>query len=141
MQQNAFRYPFDEPAYSSPISSVSVIEGGNILYLVLSSSSELSDNAPAEIQCLIRITPSIYHWYKTESEVATILYARHNTSLPVPQIYAFDSSSDSGFEWVLMEKMPGQHYAVVEDQLSIPQHQKLVQTVSQGIIKLSKAFF
>ncbi|KAF3047801.1 hypothetical protein E8E11_003306 [Didymella keratinophila] len=42
-------------------------------------------------------------------EVATIEYVRQKTWFPVPQAIAFDSNSvnDLGFEWMLMEMMPG----------------------------------
>lgn len=59
--------------------------------------------------CLMRVSLPVDPRYKTESEVATIEFARQNTSLPVPQIIAFDSNNENelGFEWILMEMMPG----------------------------------
>ena len=44
-------------------------------------------------------------YFKTESDVATTEIVRHTTSVPVPVIYAYDSSSNNalGFEWILME--------------------------------------
>jgi len=46
---------------------------------------------------------------KTASEVATHKWLR-NTSIPVPEIIAFDDSNKNpiGYEWILMQHMPGQ---------------------------------
>ncbi|KAL9634327.1 MAG: hypothetical protein Q9164_004159 [Protoblastenia rupestris] len=48
-------------------------------------------------------------FYKAECEVATTEYVRFSTSIKVPLIYAFDSSSNNaiGHEWILMEKIEG----------------------------------
>ena len=48
-------------------------------------------------------------YLKTESEVATIAFLRAHTSVPVPRVVAWQSNRDSelGFEWILMEKIPG----------------------------------
>lgn len=45
--------------------------------------------------------------YKVESEVATAELVRHFTSIPVPTIYAYDSSTRNGLglEWVLMDRI------------------------------------
>ncbi|KAK4115520.1 hypothetical protein N656DRAFT_787225 [Canariomyces notabilis] len=47
--------------------------------------------------------------FKTESEVATMEYVRRHTSLPVPRVLAFSSSDNNelGYEWILMEMLPG----------------------------------
>ncbi|KAN0086641.1 hypothetical protein V8E54_000329 [Elaphomyces granulatus] len=47
--------------------------------------------------------------YKTLSEVATVDWMRRFTSLPVPKIISYSANRDNllGFEWILMEKMPG----------------------------------
>lgn len=45
----------------------------------------------------------------TNSEVATMRFLRQNTDIPVPKVFVFDDSSDNelGFEWILMEILPG----------------------------------
>lgn len=59
---------------------------------------------------LLRVSRPIYPSLKTESEVATIGFVHENTTIPVPRVVAFDSDSQNelGFEWILMEMMPGQ---------------------------------
>jgi hypothetical protein len=58
---------------------------------------------------MLRVSLPVYSHHKTESEVATIEHVRRETDMPVPQIIAFDSdnSNELGFEWILMEMMPG----------------------------------
>ena len=58
---------------------------------------------------LMRVTLPVDPYNKTNSEVATINFVRQNTDIPVPQILAFDDSSENelGFEWILMEMLPG----------------------------------
>ena len=58
---------------------------------------------------LFRVTLPIEPYHKTESEVATIAYLRANTSIPVPQVFAWDSdrSNELHFEWILMAKIDG----------------------------------
>jgi Ser/Thr protein kinase RdoA (MazF antagonist) len=59
--------------------------------------------------CLMRVSLPVYPRLKTQSEVATINFVRRETDMPVPRIIAFDSESQNelGFEWIMMEMMPG----------------------------------
>ena len=58
---------------------------------------------------LMRVSLPVDPHHKTESEVATIEFVRKETEMPVPRIIAYDSDSGNelGFEWMLMEMMPG----------------------------------
>ncbi|KAI9933655.1 hypothetical protein MW887_008128 [Aspergillus wentii] len=71
----------------------------NKLYLVLSTRGKY----------LMRVSLPAHPHQKTESEVATLDFVRKYTEIPVPRVFAFDSSNnnDLGFEWILMELMPG----------------------------------
>jgi hypothetical protein len=59
--------------------------------------------------CFMSVSLPVDPHYKTESEVATVAFVRQNTSLPVPKTIAFDCNNENklGFEWTLMEMMPG----------------------------------
>ncbi len=59
---------------------------------------------------IFRVSLPIDPFFKTESEMATMEYVRRHTTLPVPRVVAFSSSDDNelGYEWVVMEMMPGQ---------------------------------
>lgn len=68
---------------------------------------------------------------ETMSEVSTIDFVRQNTDIPVPGIIAFDASNDNevGFEWILMELMPGRPLAMRWRQLSTATKQQLIKCV------------
>lgn len=82
----------------------------HLLYLVFVACNDVSDNS---FHCILRVSQLIDPWFKTESEVATMLWINEFTTIPVPHILAFDSGGDMGFEWILMEYKPGKPYADV----------------------------
>ncbi|KAI1115474.1 kinase-like protein [Nemania sp. NC0429] len=66
------------------------------------------------VECLaqtfiMRVTLPVYPYHKTHGEVTTLNWLRHKTTIPVPKIIAFDDSrsNEIGFEWILIEFMPG----------------------------------
>jgi hypothetical protein len=94
-------------------------------------------------ELIFRVALPVYPWYKTEAEVATIQFVRENTTIPVPNVYAFDSSADNelGYEWILMEKLPGVPYREVEDQLSIEAKLDIARTIAEWVDQLSQHRF
>ncbi|RPA74566.1 hypothetical protein BJ508DRAFT_418581 [Ascobolus immersus RN42] len=60
---------------------------------------------------IFRVALPIYPHYKTSSEVGTVSYIRKHTNctVPIPQVYFYDSSSDNelGFEWIMMDFIEG----------------------------------
>ena len=54
---------------------------------------------------IMRVAIPVEPFFKTESEVATMDYVRKHTSLPVPRVLAYDSSTSNqvGFEWIVMD--------------------------------------
>ena len=81
---------------------------------------------------------------KTASEVTTHKWLRLNcTTIPVPEIIAFDDSNKNpiGFEWILMEYMPGQ--CLYDKWRKIPWEDKiaLVKKVVDCQIELMKSTF
>lgn len=59
---------------------------------------------------LLRVTLPVDPHNKTMSESATIEFVRRKTNIPVPRILALEplNDNDLGFEWILMQLMPGQ---------------------------------
>ena len=57
----------------------------------------------------MRVTLPVDPGYKTASEAATIDLLHAQTSIPVPKIIAYDLSRSNpiGFEWMLMNRVPG----------------------------------
>lgn len=58
---------------------------------------------------LLRVSLPVHPRSKTRGEVATLRLLRRSTDVPVPEVIAFNDSPDNeiGFEWILMEMMPG----------------------------------
>lgn len=87
--------------HSSAACTVKLYEHGyfNKLYMVETEAS-------TSIMC---VNLPVHPISKTNSEVATMNFVRQNTDIPVSQVLAFDDSSDNelGFEWILMERIPG----------------------------------
>ncbi|KAF2808933.1 kinase-like protein [Mytilinidion resinicola] len=65
-----------------------------------------SDKGPFVMRVALPVDPH----YKTLSEVATMKFVREEAQIPVPNIFAFDASSDNDldYEWILIELVPGQ---------------------------------
>jgi hypothetical protein len=59
---------------------------------------------------IFRVSIPVEPFFKTESEIATMEYVRRHTTMPIPRVIAFSSSDDNelGYEWILMEMMPGE---------------------------------
>lgn len=58
---------------------------------------------------VMRVSAPVDPHIKTSSEAATLEYIRRHTTIPVSRVVAFDASDDNelGFEWIIMEKVPG----------------------------------
>ena len=58
---------------------------------------------------IIRVALPIDLYYRVESDIATTELIRCSTGIPVPIIYAYQSSADKklGLEWMIMEKING----------------------------------
>lgn len=82
---------------------------------------------------LMRVTLPVDPFNKTNSEVATIKFVDENTDIPVPKIFAFDDSSENelGFEYILMEMLPGVPIRKKWRQLPIDAKQDLVKKIAE----------
>lgn len=60
-------------------------------------------------KALMRVSLPVYPHYKTRGEVTTLRFLRRMTNIPVPEVISFDDTSknDIGFEYILMELLPG----------------------------------
>jgi aminoglycoside phosphotransferase (APT) family kinase protein len=75
--------------------------------------------------------------------VGTIEFIRRHSEIPVPKIYAFDSSSenDLGYEWILMERLPGVTYGSVSQHVSLKSRLAVARTIADWMHKLSTLRF
>ncbi|MCJ1395885.1 hypothetical protein MMC18_008771 [Xylographa bjoerkii] len=81
--------------------------GFNSTFVV--STTEKENGSSKEYVFRIPIPEHPFH--KMECEIATMEYVRYYTSIPVPIVYAYDSSTENelGLEWMLMEKVMGEN--------------------------------
>jgi hypothetical protein len=107
------------------VDSVSFLANGAFNRLYTLHHGEATSNY------LMRVTLPVKPFYKTASEVATLEYVLRYTSIPVPRVLAYSAEAQAddniiGFEWILMERMPG---VVLGDNLmlaSMPLHTKFL---------------
>ncbi|KAF4546237.1 Aminoglycoside phosphotransferase [Lasiodiplodia theobromae] len=103
--------------------------------------SALKDGVVKE--CIFRLALPDFPWYRTQIEVSTMEFIRHHTSIPVPRIYAFNSSMKSplGLEWILMEKVQGRTYADAAWSLSFETRTNIHRKVADWVDELSRIEF
>ena len=101
-----------------------------------------------EIRCenrgfLMRVSLPVDPRCKTVSEVATLELVRQYTEIPAPKVIAFDASNDNelGFEWMLMEKMPGQPLGERWKEMSFATKQTLVKRLALLVAQLFRKKF
>ncbi|KAK2041699.1 hypothetical protein LZ31DRAFT_625335 [Colletotrichum somersetense] len=95
----------------------------NKLYLVQTNGNKL----------LMRVSLPVDPGDKTRGEVATLRWLRRWTSTLVPRVFAFDDSNNNkiGFEWILMELMPGMSVYKRWRGMSMAQKTRLVEKVAE----------
>jgi aminoglycoside phosphotransferase (APT) family kinase protein len=111
--------------------SVKFLTGGafNKIYLITVSSNTIKDQK----SYIFRATLPVEPFYKTASEVATLRLLRQRTSLPVPEVFAYDCTTENelGFEWIIMEKVPGVCLREVWRDLSLERKTIVVERLGQ----------
>ncbi|KAK2810754.1 hypothetical protein FQN49_008517 [Arthroderma sp. PD_2] len=90
------------------------------------------DQNAAQTSYLMRVSLPVDPNFKTLSEVATLAWIQQHTSLPAPRVVAYDHSNanELGFEWILMEKMPGRPLANVWGSMAWAQKEKLAAKIA-----------
>ncbi|KKY27672.1 hypothetical protein UCRPC4_g00906 [Phaeomoniella chlamydospora] len=92
---------------------------------------------------LMRVSLPVDPSHKTLSEVATIDFAREEAEIPVPRIIAFDASlqNELGFEWILMEMMPGKPLRNKWRTLSIQCKENIIKQLARYQARLYRKTF
>lgn len=97
--------------------------GFNKIYLVHTNQQQL----------IMRVSLPVCPRTKTRGEVTTLQFLRRRTTVSVPEVVAFDDSAENeiGFEWILMEFLPGDLAYKRWRTLTISQKMALVQQVAE----------
>ena len=94
-------------------------------------------------QYLMRVTLPVDPFLKVESEVATLVYVRMHTSIPVPKVIAYNSNSENplGFEWILLEKIGGIPSADAWKHMDTGRKVKLTEVLAENLQQLASLPF
>jgi aminoglycoside phosphotransferase len=111
-----------------------------VSFLAQGAFNKIYDIQAGNQDLIMRVSLPVDPQYKTLSEVATMDWMRHHTSLPVPEIIAYYESRKNaiGFEWILMKKIPGKPLADAWKSIQYPAKEQLVQqlaTYSSSLFK------
>lgn len=87
---------------------------------------------------IFRIALAVDPRLKVESEMATLLFLKQNTSIPAPKPIAFSSSVHEklGYEWALLEKLPGVGLDDVWDQVPWEKKEEIIDTLAGFLVQL-----
>lgn len=94
-------------------------------------------------QYLMRVALPVDPFLKVESEVATLVYVRTHTSIPVPKVIAYNSNSENplGFEWILLEKIGGIPLVDAWKHMDIGRRVKLTEALAENQQQLASLPF
>ncbi|KAE8356748.1 hypothetical protein BDV28DRAFT_144869 [Aspergillus coremiiformis] len=85
-------------------------------------------------QVLLPVDP----FFLMENEVATLSFVHHRTSIPVPPLIAWDSSSDNllGYEWSMVEMLDGVPLGTLWPQMSLEEKLRLAEELAHIFAQL-----
>ena len=100
--------------------------------------NKLYEIACSKGQFVFRVTLPVAPKVKTSSEVATLGFLGQKTNIPVPEIAAHSENLEDvlGFEWILMERMPGRPLREVWHEMSWLHKELLVQQIVKFMVQL-----
>ncbi|KAJ4327419.1 hypothetical protein N0V84_002191 [Fusarium piperis] len=82
---------------------------------------------------VFRVSLPVDPQYKTAGEVATLSWLELNTTIPSPRVHAFQYSSENkiGYEWIMMDLMPGASAYHRWRKMSMMAKTRLVETIAR----------
>jgi len=123
-------------------------KGGKVTVTYLTSGSfnkiydvRLEDEEFARY--VFRVALPVDPIYKTESEIATLHFVKTQTTIPVASVVAYDSSTKNsiGFEWILMEKLPGARLVDCWSRMSFEAKESLTKDLAGMVMSLQTCRF
>ncbi|KAH8662464.1 phosphotransferase enzyme family-domain-containing protein [Xylariales sp. PMI_506] len=87
---------------------------------------------------LFRIAVAVDPQFKMESEIATLKFLRQRTGIPVPKPIAWSSSTEGklGYEWALVEKVPGVELREVWHKVPWDKKIQITETIAGFLVQL-----
>lgn len=104
---------------------------------------KVTSNNPSTQRLLFRIAINETRKDKVNSEVATMEYVRQKTTIPVPKVYAYDSSCNNpiGSPWILLEYMQAERYEKQKAKMSRAQQEAIMKQVADWSHQLRNLHF
>jgi Ser/Thr protein kinase RdoA (MazF antagonist) len=101
------------------------------------------DILETEWSCIARVSREPEKVEKLISEVETMQYVGSQTSIPVPEVYAYDFEvkNNVGAQFILMERMPGRHLYQIWDKLKLDHKKTVLSNIANILAELSKLKF
>ncbi|KAF8152566.1 kinase-like domain-containing protein [Crassisporium funariophilum] len=90
---------------------------------------------------IFRATLPVEPGDKVRNEVATMEYIKQHTQIPVPTVIAYDSSSENtlGYEWILMQRIPGKQLSDIWSDLSDTSKRAIVRATANHVLQMRKS--
>ncbi|KAK8051150.1 hypothetical protein PG993_002535 [Apiospora rasikravindrae] len=89
---------------------------------------------------VLKLTLPICPVRKTQSEVATMRWAKAMTALPVPDVvqnlYSTSADNPVGCEWILMRKVPGRPLFQCWNDMDMPRKRRLVEQLAEYTVRV-----
>jgi hypothetical protein len=107
------------------------------------SETERGDFHEKEWSCIARVSRKPESIQKLLSEVQTMEYASSHSSIPVPEIYAYDFelNNNVGAQFLLMERIPGCHLYRLWDKLTLEHKKSVISDIAGILTQLSQLKF
>ncbi|KAK5997137.1 hypothetical protein PT974_02490 [Cladobotryum mycophilum] len=103
--------------------------------------SYIVESKHAGTKLVMRVSLPVDPRRKTVGEVTTLGWIRSHTLVPVPRVVTFDDSSDNeiGFEWILMQFVPGTSLLYSWRKMSMLAKEALVKQVAEYQVQILRA--
>ncbi|KAJ5189665.1 Aminoglycoside phosphotransferase [Penicillium cf. griseofulvum] len=103
-----------------------------VTFLAQGGFNKIYDVSIDEELSIMRVSLPVDPRFKVMSEVTTMDWVCHITSLPIPRVITYQPSRNNliGFEWILMTKMPGQPFREDLQSLSFDVKARLVRELA-----------
>jgi predicted Ser/Thr protein kinase len=102
-----------------------------------------ANSTEGEWSCIARVSRQPETIQKLISEAETVEYVRSQTSIPVPEIYAYDFELNNsvGAQFILMERIAGRHLYQLWDKLTVDHKKVVLSDIAHILAQLSQLKF
>ncbi|KAJ5765315.1 hypothetical protein N7520_004874 [Penicillium odoratum] len=109
-----------------------------VTFLTQGSFNKIYEVKSDDEMLIMRIALPVDPVHRTISEVATLDWIQRTTTIPVPKVITYESSwgNPIGFEWILMNKIPGKQFGDIFRTLSFATKESIVKELAAYSVDL-----